>query len=204
MMTAVVFSDLNDVPTTETSTIEILGNVYTFEALLLRNTAGILSNLTITAATDLNGLSVRCDHQSTDIHELQIVSEQHDLIILSVVTNIVHRVLHTSFIIIAAPPSTLNTNVNVTGIQNETFYSTITLQWNPNTHNVTTNYTVTVSSDLAMSSTWKTNTESKTSVILRLPYNVNHTIGIEAANCAGARTMIELSGLMIGGQKETY
>ena len=90
-------------------------------------------------------------------------------------------------------------------IQKGAYYATVNLQWNsPFNHSInsdrvpTINYIIAVYySDLGSSTVWKTVTESRVS-ILRLPYNLNHTVSVTATNCAGSGTPIELSTLNIG------
>ena len=78
------------------------------------------------------------------------------------------------------------------------FYATLNLKWNDSINNSTTNYIVAVSTDLDNSTKWKTDLDTRTSVVLNVPYNVNHTISVTAVNCIGTGTMVEIKSLNIG------
>ena len=86
----------------------------------------------------------------------------------------------------------------MTGVHKEIYYATVNLQWNrPLNHNtsIINNYVVSVYS--SGSDVWKTATKS-TTLALKVPYNINLTIGVEAVNCAGSGTPAQLNTLKIG------
>ena len=91
-------------------------------------------------------------------------------------------------------------------IQNGTFYATINVQWSnginytaiENQKDSGTNYVVTISTGLG-GSIWRTNTQKNTSILLRIPYNVNHAISVTPVNCVGTGSPTELLGGIIAG-----
>ena len=170
----------------------ILGSRYILRATIVSHSPDLISNLTLIAFPELNGLRVECNSESTgrEVGVLHLACKLFDIRIHGAMV---------SFIIIlmnAAPPSHPD-NLHITGIDKDLFYATINLQWNPpSNHSISIiNYVIFI--HFSSSDMWKTTTES-TAVVLKVPYNINFTISVAAVNCAGSGVPAQLKTLSIG------